>query len=359
MNYKNIKYIFIDTSEKCKEYINSLNTSDNDKDVHIIFKYDKWDDYSYQSTFDVMGWSNHKLVYLSNYFKFMKVEKKASYSNIVEEMKKDDILNREFTFDDSILRNNNYISISNYNFKENLSLFCSFAYMNNKSRFDMDDLKDDLKNKINVFIKSIQDIAYNALLTSKQLDGNEIFKKSLLRDFRMYNLHKVNRLDILWYKQRYLKQLSDIRAKINKHDDIVSRVSLLFLALSQLEMYLKDIIQLKINVIKTNINDESDNNKFVNDLIDNYMKNMNNRWNTLTQLFNQLYKINPNDFIGNQSISMHQLRNKLAHSNNEILINDDELECDNKSISINKLMIDIKEFFEKIYDKLVDSEFVI
>lgn len=356
LNYKNIKYIFIDTPDNYKMYIDFLNNS-NDKDIHIIFSYDNWDDYSYKSTFNVLGWSNHKFVYLSDCIKFMKAEKNASYSNILKKMRTDNILNCEFMFNDDTLKQNNYISISDYNFKENLLLFCSSAY--DRSRFDIDDLKNDFKNKINAFIASIQDIAYNALLTSKQLDDNEIFKKSILREFNIYNLHKVNRLDILQYKQRYLKQLSDIRAEINKHNDFVSRVSLLFLALSQLEMYLKDIIQLKINVIKTNINDESDNNRFIDDLIDSYIGKMNNRWNLLTQLFDKLYKINPSNFIGNQSINLHQLRNKLAHNSNQISIKDDRLECDGKSISIDKLLDNINDFFEKIYDILVNGEFVI
>lgn len=78
-------------------YMDFLNSS-NGKDIHIIFSYNNWDDYSYKSTFNVLGWSNHKFVYLSDCFKFMKVEKNASYSNILNEMQTDNILNHEFIY---------------------------------------------------------------------------------------------------------------------------------------------------------------------------------------------------------------------------------------------------------------------
>lgn len=354
MNQRNVKYIFIDTPDNFDKYIRQLDIN-NDQDVHIIFEYDNWDDYTYKSTFNVSGWTNHKLMYLSNYFKIMKIERNISYHSILERMQTDKILNREFVFNDSTLKENNYISISDYNFKENALFLCGFAAMNNSSYPDMEDLKNDFKNPIDSFMDSIQNVSYDASLSSKsQLNHNEIFKKSILRFFKSYNLNKVNRLDILTLKESYLKQLADIEEEINKIDNSLSKKSLLFLALSQMEQYLKDVIQLKLNII----NKENQNNEFINKTIKEYQKKRND-WDGINCQFKLLYNVSPSDFIGDKAISLRTLRNEIAHHSNEVFIKDNNLQCNKGCMSIDEIVDNIKNFINKIYTKLVNSEFVI
>lgn len=354
MNQINIKYIFIDTQDNFNKYIRQLNAN-NDPNVHIIFEHDNWDDFTYKSTFNISGWANHKLMYLSDYFKIMKIEKKISYHNILEKMQADKVLNREFSFNDSTLKTNNYISISDCNFKENILFFCSFAFMNELSRFDTEDLKNNFENLINSFMDSIQNVSYNASLSSnKLLNHNKIFERSILRDFKMYNLNKINRLDVLKLKDNYLKQLDNIEKEINTQNNSLSKKSLLFLALSQMEQYLKDIIQLKLNLI----NKESNDNEFINNAISEY-RNKQSNWNGFNCQFKLLYNITPSEFIGDGKIPLHILRNKIAHHNNEVSIKENELQCDNSVMAIDKIIGNIRGFINKTCDRLVNSELVI
>lgn len=333
--------------------------SNIDINNHLFLIEDNWNDYwKYHTSFNVVINKDDNFLFIGK-IKIMKYDVPSNRMYTFTYLEQDSLTEKILNVGSNLLKKNNYISLTSKTFRDSLNIVFS--------DFPIDDSTEKIKRLLN----ELQDVFYNSNFANKvSLNSNKAYEISLLRNRDEYGSVYLNRFDLINIKDKYLNVIEELETKVNNiisNDDVqkneLSIKSLILTAIIQIENYLKDIIKIKPNLeVKDYISESKLLSENYFKILNDYMNVEKFCWDDLNDLFNKLFHIYPKGT--NNMGDLFHLRNKLAHTINDInvniIANDVSLETKKKSYSINGYIFkNLKEFIERISSNMIKQSYTL